>query len=613
MLALNSIPIDHIFKLKKQSTKQFRFSKLLCSLRRNVYMPKIYIRESETYRTRIEDVTDKDLFFYPVYKQAQDCLKKIVVDSQRYSNKERQVGTHITDSKEINPLRLKGYPNNIIAFCAKRGHGKTSAMISFSTALARMHVDDNPNPSSKNNFWDESIRNSRFLVLDSIDPTTLEQTDSIIRTVISRMFQHFSEKSFYGYRNQDKRGSQQKLLQLFQTCFRLADQQKDTERHNDDYDDLQRLTELGDSSNFKNELNMLISSYLAFMLDDEIASYKQSNASRFLVIQIDDADMNTTNAYEVVEDIRKYCVLPNVIILFATDMSLLEQTVEHYFVKSFDTIIYGGLDGDRVSKHTAQLSRERCHKTAISYLEKLIPGLHRINLPDIDAELRNSMRKVYLNIESDDMQHDQVLSELRTGDTNSQDIEYQRALIQLLQRKCLFSIPYNDTELHPFFPKRMRELSHFMIMLRSMDDVNCTMQQLLLWAAGGEDDNTCRDAAHALEANLELLLDYFLNRWCENRLDHRERSVIADIHNSKAENKVRVATESLMRTFSENKFFADRDPNGGWQELLNCTQHLIKSQKREFACALELYFHLFRDILMVYDCEEQADRRRANA
>ena len=486
-------------------------------------------------------------------------------------------------------------------------------MISFSTALANMHNINELNPAIKDSFWDESIRNSRFLVLEPIDPTTLEQTDSIIRTIISRMFQQFSEKSFQGYRNQDKRESQQRLLQLFQTCFRLADQQKDTERHNEDYDDLQRLTELGDSSNFKKELNRLIYSYLAFMLDDETTSYKHSNASRFLIIQIDDADMNTTNAYEVVEDVRKYCVLPNVIILFATDMSLLEQTVEHYFVKSFDTIIYGGLDGDRVSKHTAKISRERCHKTAISYLEKLIPGLHRINLPDIDAELRNSMRKVYLNFETNDMAPSQDATKQHTGNTNNQDIEYQRALIQLLQRKCLFSIPYNDTELHPFFPKRMRELSHFMIMLRSMREVNCTTQRLLLWAAGGEDDNECRDAAHTLEANLELLLDYFLNRWCENRLDHRERSVITDIHNAKTEDKVRVATESLMRTFSENSYFAERDPNGGWRELSNCTQHLITSQNREFACALELYFHLFRDIIMVYDCEEQANRRRKNA
>lgn len=564
-------------------------------------MPTIYIRNDETYRTRKEDVTQGDLFFSPVYIQARNCLNDIVETTQHYWEIAKHGKNPTRTQQDFNPLRLRGYPNNIIAFCAKRGYGKTSAMLSFSTALEYAHEDTDTNRS----FWGEHIQKSQFLVLDPIDPTELEQTDSVIRTIISRMFQCFLAASITEYKKQTRREAQQELLHSFQTCFRMADRQKEKEYHNDDYDDLQRLTELGDSSTFKHELSSLFIRYLSFMFDTGENFHSSSTASRFLVIQIDDADMNTTNAYEVVEDIRKYCVVPNVVILFATDMSLLEQTVEQHFVHSFDAIIRGA--DEEISKHTAKRSRKRCHDTTISYLDKFIPGLHRINLPDIDAELRDPRRAIRINIKK--------APETAKAQNNSRDEsldndiegEYQTVLIRLLMEKCHFQLPLNSKELHTFLPKRMRELSHFMRMIQSMKNANCTLPELLLWVSG-ENNPRCDAGVKILESNLELLMDYFLHDWCELRLSHLQRTVIEEIHSATATEKLQVALESIQRN-RINDEYSNTESTDNWDKLIRLTDELRKHQKRDYAYALELYFQLYNMILFVYDCDKQRTTR----
>lgn len=306
--------------------------------------------------------------------------------------------------------------------------------------------------------------------------------------------------------------------------------------------------------------------------------------------------MNTAYAYEVVEDIRKYCVLPNVVILFSVDMFQLEQTVEQYFVKSFDSIIRGAVEENHPSKFTAKFSREQCHKTAVSYLNKLIPGLHRINLPDIDAELRNSAKEIELMT---------PLSSVGNGEP----MAYQAAIKEMLRKKCQVELNDDGFGVHPFVPSRMRELNHFVNRMCSMgDDILFTRQELIKWGAGIDVANVNMEKAQALVSHLEVLLDYFLYVWCELRLDHRERMVIIDIHNAETEDKVYAALESLRRKYSDERELADLEPEDGWSELMKGTQYLRENRRRKFACAIELYFQLFRNFLLVNDCV----RRREN-
>ena len=375
-------------------------------------MATIFIQKDEVYRTRVEDITDQRQFFYPVYEQARDSLLELTAYTKKYWDEHTPPPATIEELQKnwekhsqksellmppINPMRLRGYPNNIIAFCADRGHGKTSAMLSFSKALK----DSKKTKDEEAAFWEGKLQDYRFYALDPIDPTVLENTDHIIPTIISRMFAKFTKKaeelhnssqnSYGGYRGQDTRrdlrDQQQKLLKLFQNCYRLADEQKDNAKRSDNYDDLQLLADRGDSSNFKVRFWELVWNYLLFMNLNE-AGYPSADLQKtFLVIQIDDADMNPKHAYDVVEDLRKYCVLPNVVILFATNLEQLEMCVEQHFVNSFEPMIKLTVSNDADSLKSAADSRRHCHYTTASYLDKLIPSLYRINLPDINHTL----------------------------------------------------------------------------------------------------------------------------------------------------------------------------------------------------------------------------------
>ena len=95
------------------------------------------IQQGHEYHVFIDKkIYDKSKFFYPVYKKSADITKEICSHPKA----------------ESNDNFAKYYPNNIIMFCAERGGGKSSAMISFAHALK--YIDNQVNKSEQNDFND---------------------------------------------------------------------------------------------------------------------------------------------------------------------------------------------------------------------------------------------------------------------------------------------------------------------------------------------------------------------------------------------------------------------------------------------------------------------------
>lgn len=602
-------------------------------------MANIYIRKDEVYRTRIEDITDKDQFFYPVYEQAKKCLEGMVTSTNRYWNEQGSYYRSMEEesrsssayrqssprsphsfSNNINPIRLRGYPNNIIAFNADRGYGKTSAMLSFSTALETMSCLSKSQLKKyckSPEFWPERLNNLQFFPLEPIDPTALEYSDCIIPVIISRMFTHFTEyarqlrSSVSGlyphetrspnYSHQNLREQQQQLLQLFQHCYRLADNHKGKREKLESYDDLQLLADRGDSSNFKAQFAKLVHSYLQFMCMDSTGSTAGNPQNAFLIIQIDDADMNPDHAYDVVEDIRKYCVLPNVVILFATNMEQLEMCVEQHFLKSFDPLLKSTVSGDTGSSHTATQSRRQCHSTAVNYLDKLIPSLHRINLPNINDSLQNYDEHVGLHY-------------LPLHQENPPQ-EYRIVFAELLKSKCLLDIRFEDDIYHPFLPKHMRELTHFLNRLQDLgaiirdeekDSLQNPLRELMKWALNTPDSRDCAENARIWKKNLEAMISYLVNDWSELSLKSWQVDTIREIHRVGSDRKIAVAMESMEQSYFRYKTAQERPFNPAdarnWNNLMSRIAYFQNKQDYVFARALELYFEMHKTLLTVCDC-----------
>lgn len=461
------------------------------------------------YKTKEIACWDKTELFHPVFQQATLILKEVISETNDFLKKHSEKSVGVAFEKDI-----REYGNNIISFCAGRGHGKTSVLQSYGEALTQNQ--DSPHKLH------EILGNVNFCVLPTIDPTMLESKGSILKTIFSRMFILFKEreKALQNQYNrmtmeQNREQEVKNLLKLFSACFESVDVTKENKNvDSQSYgDNLEKLSQLGDSSNLKIQFYQLISSFLSYM-------NRNNEGKSFLVISIDDADMNVENSYAITEDLRKYTVLPQVFVMMASDLEQLSRTVEQHFLEEFQDI----------SRHYPDASREACHKLAQNYMKKLLPVTHQIYLPDINKTLQNSSHHIVLQWESEELE--------------GNPCEYQDDLIKTIREKFgIFLVPPKK-ELHYMLPDTMRSLSHFKSFTSHLKDISLEyegesyyvgedlLDYILFSPSRGESSAVTLDCLENWKYNLEQYENYFLLNWAALQLGHEEQEILNSIHQS---------------------------------------------------------------------------------
>lgn len=490
---------------------------------------KIEVRHGNEYCTKISEIYDESDFFYEAYTKAAQGVRDIVEATEKFHSR------HHTEER-ARPKRgdpewaagitermyLARHPNNFIAFCAGRGQGKTSAMVSFSTALGRLSEE-----TGREAFWGESITKSDFYVLDPIDPTMMNQGDSILRIVISRMFECYDREE-KRRRNWNSFSSEKEpeLLNEFRQCYRSLDVLQKGRDLQDCYDDLEYLADLGDSSHLKETFRRLASLFLNLIFQK-----KDGDSQQFLVIQIDDADLNASNAYHIVEELRKYCVVPNVIILMATDFEQLELTVEKHFIEELEILCKFKTGDGTVQGH--------CHKMMERYLDKLIPGTRQVHLPLIDHYIKDYENELELSY------HDKRLKPY-SGD-------YQDILLQMIYEKTGLMLMKPSGYLHNLLPKTMRELTHMLAYLSDLEDIkfeNGALSKLIqAWrrtpSKVGESTVEPGLTAENLAAldlrrkNIDAFMLYLRHCWAKAALTEEQQAVVVPAMETTIDMKIR--------------------------------------------------------------------------
>lgn len=139
----------------------------------------------------------------------------------------------------------------------------------------------------------------------------------------------------------------------------------------EDVDDLEQIWNQQDVTNLCWQLYRLIREYLAF---------RTGSKNGVLVLQIDDVDLSTGRAHRILEDIRRYLFVPQVVVLLAVDMSQLEGAVEQNFIKEFsDSLRNHGIVG-----------LDDCHDMMERYLDKLLPSTKQVHLVNVNDEIKRS-------------------------------------------------------------------------------------------------------------------------------------------------------------------------------------------------------------------------------
>lgn len=518
----------------------------------------IEVRHGDEYRTKVSGIYNKDDFFYEAYRKAAQGVRDIVEATEKHhknrcENRRREGRSRPgwddwgRKSGRMERTSPEGYPNNFIAFCAGRGQGKTSAMVSFSTALRRLSEKE-----EQREFWGTDVLNSKFYVLAPIDPTMMNQEDSILRIVISRMFERYDTER---ERRRDWCGvsaeKEPELLNEFRQCYRSLDVLQKGRDLQDCYDDLDYLADLGDSSHMKESFQYLVSLFLELIYPKE-----DGERQRFLVIQIDDADLNASNAYRIVEELRKYCVVPNVVILMATDFEQLELTVEKHFLEELELLCkYKGEDKTILG---------RCHKMTERYLDKLLPGTRQIHLPLIDRYIKDQENELELSYYD------------KWGKSHPED--YQDLLLQMIYRKTGLVLMKPSNYLHNLLPKTMRELTHLLAFLSDLEDIdfeNGALSKLIgAWGRTTPVQNEAAAENKLTEANLAALelrrknvdafMSYLRHCWAKAALTEDQQAVVAPAMETTMDMKIRRLLSDL-RGYGVKKY--------GWSENAGDTGH----------------------------------------
>lgn len=400
-------------------------------------MKKIIIERGNEFKVHDIVIPPEEDIFQGIYVRA-ECLKKQINEyNDRLASRN---GDNIIDEPE--------FLNNIIAFCGERGQGKSTAMKHFVGDLAQ---------------------EGDKAVLRIIDPTAMEMAQDIVDIIVSRLFEEFQNDK----KKMDK-AEELEFIRLFQRVHQnmsvLKNAQKFIENEYKYKGSVQNLSDITDSMNMKQDIVRLVSQYLEY------------KGKKLLVIPIDDLDMNLKDAYKMTEQLRKYFVIPRVIIVMAVNIEQLTMCVERELICS--------LSGLKESQRW-EIGRE-ARNMSNKYMEKLIPLSRRMALPDVRTIAEDGSNPTEI------VYREGTQEEIIIFDSGSLGIE--KGILKLIYQKTGLLFAVKEREIHPIVPHTLRELVNFVSLLGDM----------------GEDKG----------ANLEELERYFCDVWLESNLPDQEAEAV---------------------------------------------------------------------------------------
>ncbi|EPR72558.1 hypothetical protein ADIWIN_2448 [Winogradskyella psychrotolerans RS-3] len=357
-------------------------------------MKTLEINLNEDYRIKIEKGKKfNDSIFKEVYVTAIKNVIEIVKQSD-------ENGKSVYDDF-----------NNIIAFTGERGKGKSSSMISFMEALINKGHEDHKD-FFKNDF--EELNNKKISGIGLIDPSLFKGEESLFEIILAKMFQEFQSKikdNDFKIQDEDRRSIITHFSDVFENLQVINSDRKDLYK----LESIEALSKLATGSNLRQCFKSLVEVYLDKFL----------KGNNYLIIAIDDFDLNVSGAYEMLEDIRQFLIQDKIILLIACKVEQLNEAIVINFEK--------------------QKISEDSNGKAKRYLDKLIPFNRRLFLPDvqklkdIEVKVRYENKKIFNNPPS----------------------QFNESVIKFVYENTLLFLTKNILNRNYILPETIRETQNF--------------------------------------------------------------------------------------------------------------------------------------------------------
>ena len=391
---------------------------------------------------------------------------------------------------------------NMIPFIGKRGSGKTSAMMSFADFLKEYdEIKKKPYEFKKNG---EKI-DVEFLCLESIDGSLLEEGEDIFKLILAQMYGEFlnSDKRKQRSHSWEKGYDYEKseLQQWFDKVYCSACELEKNREKIEDIGESSILTlkNLSNSLQLAHDFEKLVGKYLTFLNyiknEDAYSTKYSQNGQSFLVITVDDLDLNLSQGYEMLEKLHRYTMVNNVIIMISVDYNQIEILCEKQF--------YG-----MVPEVASELRRRRNYVEKLSrdFLDKVFPGNFRIYMPAFN-----------------NTKHIQVIDD-------EGNIENPKNLLfKKLYQKLGLRLDIQGTKKHFYEQETLRTFISFYLMLERMEDIE-------------DIENIEDDTDSTFYHNYKVLMADTLNRMANERIDSDYMQLFAKL----TENDILHAARNLF-------------------------------------------------------------------
>lgn len=351
----------------------------------------------------------------------------------------KAVDSIIGDLNDIKELTTKARESvqlelpNIISFIGSRGVGKTSAMLSFMHALKKYNES-----SISNGFYKFQNRTLRFTCLDCIDGSLMEHGEDIFKTILAQIYQKFIDMEIKDELRKDsdfdfrKRELLSDLEKVYRSVCDMELIEQKSFMAGETY--MNSLRSFSSSQKVRKQFEELINSFTELMKYKKYGNNEKVDA-HYVVIAIDDLDLNIQNCFSMLEKIHRYCTVPNIIVLMTMDIrQILSIVIKHFY--------------EITPKMNQLLTQQEDYirKLSIDYIDKVFPFNFRIYMPKI---------KIDSNIIID-----------REGN------DVKTTLLRKLYLRTGICFDSQGAKQHFYFPASFRELTAFYLMLNSMKKVN---------------------------------------------------------------------------------------------------------------------------------------------
>lgn len=289
---------------------------------------------------------------------------------------------------------------NILSFIGKRGVGKTTAMNEFCEILSRMH------DQKERDWWlthvldreeQEKLRGQefRFHVLKPIDASLLEDKEDLFELIVASIYRKF-EKQLNSNMACDFEGNPQvrRIMEMFSEIFKMY---RNVVGRNigDGYGSsmVSKMHFMVGSQEIKEKVAWLIDAllqngegtrkesdysendrYQYLCQERDVCGKRHHYNNEYIVITIDDLDLNLKHGYEMLEQVQKYFSYHKILVLLALDYEQMRLVCEEHFYREMPQTAKA-YKNEGYSEHNRELAND--------YMIKLFHLSQRMYMPDM--------------------------------------------------------------------------------------------------------------------------------------------------------------------------------------------------------------------------------------